>query len=64
MSKITARVLGLAAVVVLTIAASFQSPTPPQMACCANPGNPGMACCARSPNMECCRPKPASLRHH
>lgn len=64
MKNITARVLGLAAVAVLTIAASFQSPTPPQMACCTNPGNPGMACCAHNPGMECCRPKPANLKSH
>ena len=50
MKTITARLLGLAAIVALSLVSSFATPN---MECCRNPGNPGMACC-KNPRMRCC----------
>jgi hypothetical protein len=47
MKNITARVLGLAAIVALSLASSFATPN---MACCKNAA---MACC-KNPAMPCC----------
>jgi hypothetical protein len=62
MKKIRARVIGLAAVLALSLGTAFQGPSP--MECCSpphgdNPGNPQMKCCSMTPGMPCCQPKPA-----
>jgi len=55
MRKITARILGLAAISMLALAS-----LDPQMRCCTNPGNPGMSCC-KNPLMKCCH---FGAKHH
>jgi hypothetical protein len=63
MRKITARILGLAAILMFTVA----SADPKFMPCCFNPGNnPKMACCRKmAPVMnKCCNPHPNGLKHH
>ena len=50
LKNFTARVLGLATIVALTLVSSFATP---RMACCTNLGNPHMACC-KNPAMPCC----------
>jgi hypothetical protein len=47
MKTITARVLGLAAIVALSLVSSFADPS---MACCKNAAMP----CCKNPLMRCC----------
>jgi hypothetical protein len=50
MKNTTVRILGLVALLALTLVSSSATP---RMACCTNPGNPDMACC-KNPAMPCC----------
>lgn len=59
MRKVTTHLMGLAAVVMLALAAD-----PIPMPCCFTTiGQAKMACCTHNAGMACCKPHGGSLKH-